>query len=130
MSAARHTFHAPFLNDHPSDGDEFAPIYMDDTGEAELVGSLCHDGKHRPVLDIDFPCYVIPSTTPGHFHLYLDPPDGMPWPAYEVLLEALARCGIIEKGFALASIDRAVSTVRLPWVHKSTPPTYDDEAPF
>lgn len=28
--------------------------------------------RHSPVLDIDFPARLLPSTTEGHFHSYLD----------------------------------------------------------
>lgn len=71
---------------------------------------------HRPVLDIDFPAKLVPSSTPGKFHLYLDKP--MTWPVYEKLLTALADAGIIEPGYANASIDRMATFVRLPWVKK------------
>lgn len=73
---------------------------------------------HRPVLDIDFPAALIPSTTPGHFHLYLDKPMG--WSQYSRLLGALAEAGIIEQGYLGASIDRGYTSVRLPWVKKES----------
>lgn len=67
---------------------------------------------HRPVLDLDMNAALIPSATPGHFHLYID--NLVPWAAYEELLEALANCGIIEQGYADASIARGYSSARLP----------------
>lgn len=74
-------------------------------------------GFHRPILDIDFPVVVIPSTTPGHNHLYIDRP--MPWRNYAKLLKVLAEVDIIEWGYADASIEREHSAVRLPWVKKA-----------
>ena len=42
---------------------------------AHMVTSLDPDTmQHRPILDLDFPAALVPSTTPGHFHLYLDKP--------------------------------------------------------
>lgn len=49
---------------------------------------------HRPVLDIDLPVKVVPSTTEGHFHLYID--KEMPWSDYVELLEVMAKVGILE----------------------------------
>lgn len=74
---------------------------------------------HRPVLDIDFPAQLIPSSTPGHFHLYIE--KAMTWPQYQVLLKALAEVGIIQNGYAQASIRRGFTAVRLPWIKKEAP---------
>lgn len=74
------------------------------------------DEYHRPILDIDFPAMLIPSSTEGHFHLYLDRP--MKWKVYKKLLQALAEVGIIEPGYAGASIERRASYLRLPGVPK------------
>lgn len=83
------------------------------------------NGKHKPVLDIDMPVTLVPSTTPGHFHLYID--KELDWFAYAGLLTALAQCGIIEDGYLGASLQRGYSACRLPWVKKE--PTTDDQ-PF
>lgn len=71
---------------------------------------------HRPVLDIDFPAQLIPSSTPGHFHLYLD--REIEHKKYLRLLDALVECGLIEEGYCNASQDRGYTAVRLPWVKK------------
>lgn len=73
-------------------------------------------GFHKPVLDIDFPAALLPSSTEGHYHLYLD--KEVIWDDYVALLKALATCGIIEQGYANASIERGHTAVRLPWVKK------------
>ena len=54
----------------------------DDIKDAHVITS--HDpttGMHRPILDIDLPAALIPSSTPGHYHLYIDKP--MEWDRYE-----------------------------------------------
>ncbi len=71
---------------------------------------------HRPILDIDFAAELIPSSTEGHFHLYLDKP--MTWKQYRKLLGVLAEVGVIEHGYAQASIERGYSSTRLPWIKK------------
>lgn len=102
------------------DNYESLHVPTDRAQDAHVVTSRANDGKycdhHRPVLDIDFPAALIPSTTPGHFHLYLDKP--MPWGKYKALLKALADAGIIERGYLSASIGRQYTSVRLPWVRK------------
>lgn len=103
-----------------------------DINEAQVITSKIeyHDrnpnlGLHRPILDIDFPAALIPSSTEGHFHLYLDKP--MEWTVYRDLLRALAAAGIIENGYAQASEARKYTAVRLPWVRKEDAP--DEERP-
>lgn len=71
---------------------------------------------HKPVLDIDLPVKVVPSTTKGHFHLYID--KEMSWKKYLKLLDVLVEVGIIEDGYAGASEQRGFTAVRLPWVKK------------
>lgn len=87
--------------------------------QARLISSeLRHrhpDGSklHSPVLDIDFPVRLVPSATPGHFHLYLDG-LAISTPVYEDLLRALAKAGVIEKGYAEAGIRREATFVWKP----------------
>lgn len=68
---------------------------------------------HSPVLDIDFAARLIPSSTPGHFHLYLDGLH-LSWEKYARLLTALAEAGVIEKGYAGAAIRRKATFVWKP----------------
>lgn len=77
---------------------------------ANLVSSLTDEGMHLPALDIDVPCRLVESSTKGHFHLFIDKP--MTWEEYRILLDGLARAGIIEQGFAEASLDRGASFLR------------------
>lgn len=73
-------------------------------------------GQHRPVLDIDFPAALVPSTTPGHFHLYLD--KLMSWDDYEKFLRVCGEVGILEPGYVNVSIERRHTAVRVPWIQK------------
>lgn len=79
---------------------------------------------HAPVLDIDYEISVMPSTTPGHYHLYIEKP--LTWHDYQYLLLVLAKLGLIEKGFASASIARGFTSIRLPWERKETDPSKTD----
>lgn len=100
-------------------------------GEGNLVSSLTgHDkngndlgdafdyyrSTHKPVLDVDLPCALVPSTTPGHFHLYID--KEMPWNDYIQLLDILAWLGIVEPGYVNAAKSRGATFVRAPGVKK------------
>ena len=91
-------------------------VPVEDIAIAHIVLSADDDGMHRPVLDIDFPAALIPSSTPGHFHLYLD--KQMDFATYVILLDALATAGVIEKGYASVSKARGYTSARLPWVKK------------
>lgn len=78
--------------------------------------------RHKILLDIDYPAYLIPSSTPGHSHLYLDVPNGVEHEDYMALLKLLGKMKVIEQGYAEVSIARGHSDLRLPWVKKSDQP--------
>jgi len=84
--------------------------------DAEVVSSEIGGGMHSPVLDIDVSAYLVPSSTPGHSHLYIDYP--MSWRQYKRLLKALAKSGLVEPGYVKASIRRKHTAVRVPWLKK------------
>jgi hypothetical protein len=87
--------------------------------EANLVSSLLSDGRHAPVLDIDFDARLVPSRTKGHHHLYLEKP--MSWFRYRVLLWALKFCGVVEPGYYRASVQRRMTFCRWrPWGEAAT----------
>lgn len=69
-------------------------------------------GDHTVMLDIDWPCKVIPSATEGHFHLYIDKP--MDWDTYTKLIQAFMDAGIVEAGYGAASFKRKASYLRVP----------------
>lgn len=90
----------------------------DGAEEYNLIGSLCNDGRHRPVLDIDIPVRLVPSSTQGHGHLYLDT-DPMSWDDYQELLGALAKAGIISDDYKAHSVRNGMTLVRPPH-HRKT----------
>lgn len=86
--------------------------------EANIVTSLV-DGKektHAAVLDLDFPHVYVPSSTPGHGHLYID--KEMDEETYWLFLEMLVDLELLEPGYYQASKARGYSAVRLPHIKK------------
>lgn len=77
------------------------------------------EDRHMVVLDIDWPAHLVESSTPGHSHLYIEVPNGIPAPLYFDLLDALQRAGVIEEGYSEVSQKRGHTDVRLPWVSKA-----------
>ncbi len=84
--------------------------------DANLISSMCADGFHRPVLDLDIPAKLVPSSTPGNSHLYIDLP--ITPEKYMALLQALQDAGILQRGYAQAGIRRGATFVRPPNVKK------------
>lgn len=101
-------------------------IEESDLDHANVVSSVRKPGlwedqknvAHNVAIDLDVPAYLVPSSTGGHSHLYVDVPKGIPHHRYMALLSALADAGIIEPGYAAVSIKRGRSDLRLPWVAK------------
>lgn len=81
---------------------------------------------HAPVIDIDFPAVLIPSSTPGHFHLYLERP--VKWSAYVRMLEAMSDAGLVERGYVRASVARGRTFVRKPTCTKPSTTIKKEEA--
>jgi hypothetical protein len=104
-----------------SDPDHSADRVSTGIDDADVVSSLRPDGRHMVILDIDHPAWLMPSTNPNRYHLYIDTPDGLDESSYFALLDLLGRFEIIERGYARASAERGFSCVRLPWVEKEDP---------
>ena len=64
------------------------------------------------MIDLDYPAKLVPSRTNGHWHLYLD--KSVDWDKYQKVLLALADAGLVEQGYAEASIANGYSGVRIP----------------
>lgn len=120
----------PEGHDYDADGDPVPESYDADDSRApsgirlpddNLAASISqeHLFEHYPVLDLDFPTALIPSTTPGHFHLYLG--RRLTWDNYVKLLTVLGEVGILEEGYVAASLRRGYTAVRLPWISKEAP---------
>jgi len=71
---------------------------------------------HNVVLDLDLPATLLPSSTPGHFHLFIERP--MTWETYLNLIDAMVAAGLVEPGYRDASVTRGHTAVRLPWIKK------------
>lgn len=84
-----------------------------DWDEANLISSRLENGRHAPVLDLDYAAKLVPSRTLGHYHLYLDGLQ-LPWWRYRVVLRVLAWAGIVEPGWVKSAIAHGGSQVRLP----------------
>lgn len=88
-----------------------------DLGRANIITSkIAGSEKHKVVLDIDFPAKLVPSSTEGHFHLYID--HELSWDEYLRLLWVLADIGLVEEGYASSSQERGYTSLRLPWIKK------------
>ena len=93
---------------------------MSDPKDGTVVTSEYLNGilMHKPVLDIDMPVAVLPSSTPGHYHLFID--KELTWDSYVQLLSVMSAIGILEDGFVSASLARGHTAVRLPWIKKES----------
>lgn len=74
------------------------------------------DGMGRVDFKTDCDFSLTDSSTINHKHLIIG--KDLVWGKYIELLNTLAQCGIIEAGFAKASIRKGYSAIRPPWVHK------------
>lgn len=74
------------------------------------------EAQHLPVFDLDLPAYTIPSSTPGHTHLYINRPISTEH--YQGILDALVAAGLVQEGFARRLHVDGYCTLRLPWVRK------------
>lgn len=84
--------------------------FVEGTGHAPAASTALH----MPALDIDFPCHIRESETPGHYHLLIDVP--MSWEKYAKLLLVMEEVGILEPGYVKASLERGCTFLaRAPW---------------
>ena len=74
------------------------------------------DDWHMPVIDLDIQATLIPSSSIGHSHLYIDVP--MSFENYIKLLTVMVEVGIVQEGYLKAAQKRGYGTLRLPWVLK------------
>ena len=91
-----------------------------DVEEADVISSELPDGMHAPCFDIDLPIRAVESSTPDHWHLYIEKP--MTWEQYDGILTALVAAGVVESGYQKASQMRGGTHLRLPWVRKPAAP--------
>jgi len=89
-----------------------------DLGLAHVTGSRLKGttNRHALLLDIDHPAWLLPSSTPGHHHLYVDIECG--FDDLVNFLRAAERIGLVEKGYVACSRERGWTSLRLPWIRK------------
>lgn len=86
--------------------------------DANVVSShLVGTRLHAPILDLDYPHRYVPSTTPGHGHLYLNRPIPR-WRLF-ILLWGLYMGRVIEPGNFWWSLRRGGTFVRRQDVKKT-----------
>lgn len=84
--------------------------------KANLISSEIAPDRHMPVIDLDFPARIIPSSTQGHGHLYID--TEITWPQYVALLTGFHRAGLIQTAWLTNALADQRTYVRLPHVSK------------
>jgi hypothetical protein len=99
------------------------PLWDSNSHTSEVKDS--ENEEHLVAIDVDMDAALVPSTTPGHFHLLID--HKLPWAAYSKLLHALMEAGIIQEGYYNASIERGHTRLRTPWTKKPEP---EEPVPF
>ncbi|MDF3280863.1 hypothetical protein [Gordonia sp. N1V] len=118
--------HGSFERGDKEDSGYFAIDDFDQTDsvDAKLVTSRIVDeegkptGSHKLVIDLDHDAILLPSSQPGHHHLIVD--VTMSDAKLYLLLETLAVAGVIERGYADASIEQKGTSARTPWALKSS----------
>lgn len=81
-----------------------------------LISSRTEDGRQMPIIDLDFNFRIEESSTPGHYHIYLDVPMGRV--KFTALMLVLWWTHCVEMGYAVWSIRRMGNFVRLPGTEK------------
>lgn len=81
---------------------------------------------HMILVDLDVEAALVPSSTPGHHHLYID--AEVRWEDYLAMLRAMQKCGVVEKGYVDATEARGEAYLRLPWIRKYSEETDAMEA--
>lgn len=104
-----------YLPINPESGSDDGPLdgrLERTTTKANMVGSELLNGRHSPVLDLDFEARLVPSSSPGHYHLFLDGLELDP-AAYEALLDALVAAKVIQAGFRRRFIESGTTLARI-----------------
>jgi len=93
--------------------------------DSAMVSSRRNDGQHVPVIDLDHDLFrLIPSGTPGHFHLYIN--KVMSWEQFKAILDALLAADLIEQEWYAAVVVDQQALVRPTGHSKQQPPGADE----
>ena len=104
------------------DNEDYRPDTLDGNSDSppNLMGSRIKGSeKHYFILDIDYPVWLVPSSTTGHFHLFLD--KKLSGKEYREALVGLWRAGIIADGNYNQLMKTGQQFFRLPGVSKGAP---------
>lgn len=90
--------------------------------ESNVVSSRLGDDEallraHMPIVDLDYPHEYVPSSTPGHAHLYLNVEIGRA--RWICLMLGLWIGGVVSRNYMLWSFRRMANYARQPWVSKA-----------
>lgn len=113
----RRFFKAEKLNDLSAVEDNLTELSHEDRSNANLVSSLRADGTHAPAFDLDRKAVLLPSTTPGNHHLYID--EVLSWAQYRALLRGFYKAGLLDASVYWRSLYRGTTHVRPPWTRKT-----------
>jgi hypothetical protein len=95
-----------------------------DLEQANVISSQWHTDPwnnedndiHKVFLDLDCEHWYVPSSTPGHGHLYIN--VNMRRKDLDWLMGQLYRFGIVSSGWKGQLENRQANTFRLPWIKK------------
>ena len=124
LSRFSHYLHAPVDLDGPYE-ETIAERPEAEVDAATVISSRIKvdfvDGRaqHTIMIDLDVPHTYVPSSTPGHGHLYVD--VLVPWSDHDELNQLLARLGIVDNGWAAVCAKREAAMLRTPWTAKARP---------
>lgn len=100
---------------YPEDRDHIPTENLD---EANVISSKVKGTtRHKVIIDLDFDAALLPSSTPGHHHLYLD--KELTAPQMEQLIYCLYEVGIIAQGNINQWHRFKALFLRLPWIKKT-----------
>jgi hypothetical protein len=116
LAVGRLTHHHPTVDGQEYPVDRAFKLPVVPVENANVVSSLLTNGRHAPAIDVDLPVHVVPSSTPGHSHLYID--AELTWDDYLRLLTVMADIGLVERGFLESAERRGTTLLRLPGVTK------------
>lgn len=91
----------------------YPPVVVTD---ANLISSILPDGRHLPVVDIDYPVRLIESSGTDRWHLLIDRPMTT-WQLRWMML-GLAVAGVVEWSYCRAVWVDGMAFVRTPWTWK------------
>ncbi|RZU30630.1 hypothetical protein [Blastococcus saxobsidens] len=116
LAIGRLTHYHPSVDSQTYPVDRVFKLPVVPADEANVASSLLTNGRHAPAIDVDLPVHAVPSSTPGHSHLYID--AELTWDDYLRLLTVMAEVGLVEEGFLDSARKRGTTLLRLPGVTK------------